>query len=56
MKNDGYQLQDGLGFLDASISDNYVYALYSGEKENFNAPMPTASSVSYTHLTLPTIA
>lgn len=45
VKNDDYQLQDGLGFLDASISDNYVYALYSGEKENFNAPMPTASYV-----------
>ena len=45
VKNDDYQLQDGLGFLYASISDNYVYALYSGEKENFNAPMPTASYV-----------
>ena len=45
VKNDDYQLQDGLGFLDAANSDNYVYALYSGEKENFNAPMPTASYV-----------
>lgn len=31
--------------MDAANSDNYVYALYSGEKENFNAPMPTASYV-----------
>ena len=45
VKNDDYQLQDGLGFLDAANSNNYVYALYSGEKENFNAPMPTASYV-----------
>lgn len=42
---DDYQLQDGLGFLAVTISDKYVYALYSGEEEDFKSPMPKASYV-----------
>lgn len=42
---DDYKNLEGVGFLTVAISDKYVYALYSGEKENPKSPVPTASYV-----------
>ena len=45
VKGNDYHNLEGLGFLALAISDKYVYALYSGEKENFSTPMPTGKQV-----------
>ncbi len=45
VKGADYKNLEGMGFLALAISDKYVYALYSGEKEDFKSPMPMGSHV-----------
>lgn len=45
VKGDDYVNESGMGFLSAAISDKYVYAVYSGEKENNDSPVPSGKYV-----------
>lgn len=45
VKGKDYENLEGMGFLAVAISDHYVYALYSGEKEDFKSPMPTGAKI-----------
>ena len=40
-----YENNHGMGFLSAAISDKFVYAVYSGEKENPDIPIPVGQYV-----------
>lgn len=40
-----YKNLGNMGFLSVAISNKYVYALYSGEKENLDVPIPLGSHV-----------
>lgn len=45
VKGDDYVNESGMGFLSAAISKKYVYAIYSGEKEDVKSPVPSGKYV-----------
>lgn len=45
VKGTDYENNQGMGFLSAAISNKYVYAVYSGEKEDPNVPTPVGQYV-----------